>query len=37
VGAQPTDMAGIEAAGDSWYPLAMARDLEDAILSDAHQ
>ena len=31
-GAQPTDMAGIEAAGDAWYPLAMARDLEDAIL-----
>ena len=32
-GAQPTDMAGIEAAGVNWYPLAMARDLEDAILS----
>ncbi|MEY4266267.1 MAG: hypothetical protein RIS90_802 [Pseudomonadota bacterium] len=32
VGAQPTDLAGIEAAGDAWYPLAMARDLEDAIL-----
>jgi benzoyl-CoA-dihydrodiol lyase len=31
-GAQPTDLAGIEAAGDAWYPLAMARDLEDAIL-----
>ena len=31
--AQPTDIAGIEAAGDKWYPLAMARDLEDAILS----
>jgi benzoyl-CoA-dihydrodiol lyase len=32
VGAQPADIAAIEAAGDSWYPLAMARDLEDAIL-----
>ena len=31
-GAQPKDMDGIEAAGDAWYPLAMARDLEDAIL-----
>jgi benzoyl-CoA-dihydrodiol lyase len=31
-GAQPTDLASIEAAGDAWYPLAMARDLEDAIL-----
>jgi benzoyl-CoA-dihydrodiol lyase len=31
-GAQPTDIAGIEAAGAAWYPLAMARDLEDAIL-----
>jgi len=31
-GAQPTDMAGIEAAGASWYPLAFARELEDAIL-----
>jgi benzoyl-CoA-dihydrodiol lyase len=31
-GAQPTDVAGIEAAGDAWYPLAMARELEDAIL-----
>jgi benzoyl-CoA-dihydrodiol lyase len=31
-GAQPTDIAGIEAAGVAWYPLAMARDLEDAIL-----
>ncbi len=30
---QPTDIAGIEAAGASWYPLAMARELEDAILS----
>jgi benzoyl-CoA-dihydrodiol lyase len=32
-GAQPTDMAGIEAAGAAWYPLQMARELEDAILS----
>jgi benzoyl-CoA-dihydrodiol lyase len=32
IGAQPTDLAGIEAAGDAWYPLAMARELEDAIL-----
>ena len=32
-GAQPADVAGIEAAGAAWYPLAMARELEDAILS----
>ncbi len=32
VGPQPTDIAGIEASGDQWYPLAMARELEDAIL-----
>ncbi|HMS04936.1 MAG TPA: 2,3-epoxybenzoyl-CoA dihydrolase [Burkholderiaceae bacterium] len=31
-GAQPRDMAAIEAAGASWWPLAMARDLDDAIL-----
>ncbi|MEY4345572.1 MAG: hypothetical protein RL032_1404, partial [Pseudomonadota bacterium] len=31
-GAQPSDVAGIETAGDAWYPLAMARELEDAIL-----
>jgi benzoyl-CoA-dihydrodiol lyase len=31
-GAQPTDIAGIEAAGDQWFPLAFARELEDAIL-----
>ena len=31
-GAQPSDIAGIEAAGDTWFPLAMARELEDAIL-----
>ncbi|MDP4301241.1 2,3-epoxybenzoyl-CoA dihydrolase [Leptothrix discophora] len=32
-GAQPGDVAGIEAAGSAWYPLQMARELEDAILS----
>ncbi len=32
VGAQPTTQAGIEAAGAAWYPLQMARELEDAIL-----
>lgn len=32
-GAQPADLAGIEAAGAAWYPLALARQLEDAILS----
>ena len=31
-GPQPSDIAGIEAAGDSWFPLEMARELEDAIL-----
>jgi benzoyl-CoA-dihydrodiol lyase len=31
-GAQPSDIAGIEAAGAAWYPLAMARELDDAIL-----
>jgi benzoyl-CoA-dihydrodiol lyase len=31
-GSQPTDIAGIEAAGAAWYPLQMARELEDAIL-----
>ena len=31
-GAQPTDIVSIEAAGAAWYPLAMARELEDAIL-----
>ena len=29
---QPTDIAGIEAAGAAWYPLQMGRELEDAIL-----
>jgi len=32
-GAQPTDLAGVEAAGANWYPLALGRELEDAILS----
>ncbi len=31
-GTQPADVAGIEAAGSAWYPLQMARELEDAIL-----
>jgi benzoyl-CoA-dihydrodiol lyase len=31
-GQQPTDIAGILAQGAAWYPLALARDLEDAIL-----
>ena len=31
-GTQPADVAGIEAAGSNWYPLQMARELEDAIL-----
>ena len=32
-GAQPADIAGIEAAGAAWWPLAMARELDDAILT----
>lgn len=32
-GAQPTTIAGIEAAGAAWYPLHMARELDDAILN----
>ncbi len=32
-GAQPADLAGIEAAGSQWYPLQLARQLEDAILN----
>ena len=32
-GAQPQDIAAIEAEGANWYPLALARELEDAILS----
>ena len=31
-GAQPADIAGIEALGAGWFPLVMARELEDAIL-----
>ena len=30
---QPADIAGIEAAGAAWWPLAMARQLDDAILT----
>jgi benzoyl-CoA-dihydrodiol lyase len=29
----PADVAGIEAAGAAWWPLAMARELDDAILT----
>ena len=32
-GTQPRNVAGIVAAGAAWYPLALARELEDAILS----
>ena len=32
-GEQPGDIAAIEAAGAGWYPLALARELEDAILT----
>jgi benzoyl-CoA-dihydrodiol lyase len=32
LGVQPSDVAGIEAAGADWFPLVMARELEDAIL-----
>jgi benzoyl-CoA-dihydrodiol lyase len=32
-GVQPGDVAAIEAAGAAWYPLELARELEDAILS----
>ena len=31
-GVQPETMDAIHAAGDSWWPLAMARELDDAIL-----
>ncbi|CDS54167.1 benzoyl-CoA-dihydrodiol lyase (BoxC) [Polaromonas sp. CG9_12] len=31
-GAQPSDIAGIEALGADWFPLVLARELEDAIL-----
>jgi benzoyl-CoA-dihydrodiol lyase len=33
VGKVLTTIADIQAAGDSWYPLQMARELDDAILS----
>ena len=32
-GHEPQDIAAIEAEGANWYPLALARELEDAILS----
>ena len=32
-GPQLTDIAGIEAAGAAWWPLALARQLDDAILN----
>ncbi len=32
-GKQPDTIEGIEAAGAKWWPLAMARELDDAILS----
>jgi benzoyl-CoA-dihydrodiol lyase len=32
-GPQPQDIAAIEAEGAHWYPLALARELDDAILS----
>jgi len=32
-GEQPADIAAIEAAGADWYPLRLARELDDAILS----
>lgn len=31
-GEQPKDLAGIHAAASDWWPLAMARELDDAIL-----
>jgi benzoyl-CoA-dihydrodiol lyase len=31
-GAQPATVAEIETAGSNWYPLVLARELEDAIL-----
>ncbi|MEC5214954.1 benzoyl-CoA-dihydrodiol lyase [Polaromonas sp. CG_9.5] len=31
-GEQPLDIAGIEALGADWFPLVLARELEDAIL-----
>jgi benzoyl-CoA-dihydrodiol lyase len=32
-GSQPAEIAEIESAGAAWWPLAMARQLDDAILS----
>lgn len=32
-GAQPADIAAIEAAGAAWWPLAMCREFDDAILN----
>ncbi|WPG37857.1 2,3-epoxybenzoyl-CoA dihydrolase [Variovorax sp. EBFNA2] len=32
-GAQPADVAAIEAAGAAWWPLAVCRELDDAILN----
>jgi benzoyl-CoA-dihydrodiol lyase len=32
-GAQPKDIAAIEAMGANWYPVVLVRELEDAILS----
>ncbi len=32
-GGEPRDIAAIETQGAAWYPLALARELEDAILS----
>ena len=32
MGAQPADIADIEALGADWFPLVLARELEDAIL-----
>ncbi len=32
-GPQPHDSAGIEAAGSNWYPLCLARELDNAILN----
>jgi benzoyl-CoA-dihydrodiol lyase len=32
-GDQPTDIAAIEQAGADWFPLTLARELDDAILS----
>ncbi|MDB5360975.1 MAG: benzoyl-CoA-dihydrodiol lyase [Rhodospirillales bacterium] len=31
-GEQPTDPEAIQAAGDRWWPLALARELDDALL-----